>query len=157
RDFHVTGVQTCALPISEEGYLQNSGGTYAYHYNLTDHLGNVRVVLKRGTSATAPEVVQRQDYYPFGKTRAIVTGGINRYLYNGKEMQADLNGGTHALGSSYVLEGQLDYGARFYDAEIGRWNVVDKEAERYERHSPYAYVLNRPTVAVDPDGKRVYF
>ena len=24
-------------------------------------------------------------------------------------MQADLNGGTHALGSSYVLEGQLDY------------------------------------------------
>src|SRR5690606_15430757 len=142
---------------TEEGYLQNSGGTYAYHYNLTDHLGNVRVVLKRGTSATAPEVVQRQDYYPFGKTRAIVTGGINRYLYNGKEMQADLNGGTHALGSSYVLEGQLDYGARFYDAEIGRWNVVDKEAERYERHSPYAYVLNRPTVAVDPDGKRVYF
>lgn len=34
---------------------------------------------------------------------------------------------------------------------------MDKEAERYERHSPYAYVLNRPTVAVDPDGKRVYF
>jgi pimeloyl-ACP methyl ester carboxylesterase len=36
-------------------------------------------------------------------------------------------------------------------------NVVDREAEKYERHSPYAYVLNRPTVAVDPDGKRVYF
>ncbi|MBB6274373.1 pimeloyl-ACP methyl ester carboxylesterase [Pedobacter cryoconitis] len=40
---------------------------------------------------------------------------------------------------------------------IARWNVVDREAEKYERHSPYAYVLNRPTVAVDPDGKRVYF
>src|SRR5690349_6835379 len=40
---------------------------------------------------------------------------------------------------------------------MGRWNVVDREAEKYERHSPYAYVLNRPTVAVDPDGKRVYF
>lgn len=35
--------------------------------------------------------------------------------------------------------------------------MVDREAEKYERHSPYAYVLNRPTVAVDPDGKRVYF
>jgi len=50
---------------TEEGYLQSSGGTYAYHYNLMDHLGNVRVVLKRGASATAPEVVQRQDYSCF--------------------------------------------------------------------------------------------
>ncbi|WP_294351039.1 hypothetical protein [uncultured Sphingobacterium sp.] len=34
---------------------------------------------------------------------------------------------------------------------------MDREAEKYERHSPYAYVLNRPTVAADPDGKRVCF
>lgn len=30
---------------------------------------------------------------------------------------------------------------------------MDREAEKYERHSPYAYVLNRPIVAVDPDGR----
>ncbi|MCT1527062.1 RHS repeat-associated core domain-containing protein, partial [Sphingobacterium hotanense] len=70
---------------TEEGYLENSSGSYVYHYNLKDHLGNVRVVFKRQGAATSPTVgiVQRQDYYPFGKTRALVTGGTNKYLYNG--------------------------------------------------------------------------
>ncbi|TWI21191.1 RHS repeat-associated core domain-containing protein, partial [Sphingobacterium siyangense] len=112
---------------TEDGFLLNSSGTYSYYYNLTDHLGNVRVVLKKDGTPTVPvaTVMQKQDYYPFGKTKSIATSINNKYLYNGKEMQTDLNGGTHTLGGSYVLEGQLDYGARFYDAEIGRWNVVD--------------------------------
>ncbi|MDR6734844.1 DUF6443 domain-containing protein [Sphingobacterium sp. 2149] len=112
---------------TEDGFLLNSSGNYSYYYNLTDHLGNVRVVLKKDGTSTAPvaTVMQKQDYYPFGKTKSIATSINNKYLYNGKEMQTDLNGGTHTLGASYVLEGQLDYGARFYDAEIGRWNVLD--------------------------------
>lgn len=32
---------------TEDGFLLNSGGTYSYYYNLTDHLGNIRVVLKK--------------------------------------------------------------------------------------------------------------
>lgn len=35
--------------------------------------------------------------------------------------------------------------------------MVDKLSEKYPFASNYAYVLNCPTVAVDPDGKRVYF
>ncbi|WP_343318268.1 DUF6443 domain-containing protein [Sphingobacterium multivorum] len=139
---------------TEDGFLLNSSGNYSYYYNLTDHLGNVRVVLKKDGTATAPvaTVMQKQDYYPFGKTKSIATSINNKYLYNGKEMQTDLNGGTHTLGSSYVLEGQLDYGARFYDAEIGRWNVVDPLAEQMRRHSPYNYSFNNPLRFIDPDG-----
>ncbi|UIR55916.1 DUF6443 domain-containing protein [Sphingobacterium sp. SRCM116780] len=141
---------------TEEGFLLNSSGTYTYHYNLTDHLGNVRSVIKRETSATVPVVVQKQDYYPFGKTKSIANSVNNKYLYNGKEMQSDLNMGTHSLGSIYILEGQSDYGARFYDAEIGRWNVVDRFAEKYVNNSPYTYGLLNPISHIDVNGDSIW-
>src|SRR5690606_14313334 len=122
-----------------EGILRKSGTTYRYEYFLKDHLGNTRVVYN-----DSGEVLQQTDYMPFGKeiNRKLTSPELN-YTYNGKELQEEV--------------GQDDYGARFYDPVIARWNTVDKEAEKHERHSPYAYVLNRPTVAIDPDGKRVYF
>ncbi|GAA4836289.1 hypothetical protein GCM10023331_21860 [Algivirga pacifica] len=51
----------------------------------------------------------------------------------------------------------MDYGARNYDASVGRWFGVDPLAEMYYANSPYSYVLNQPTNAIDPDGKLVIF
>ncbi|MDI9604174.1 MAG: RHS repeat-associated core domain-containing protein, partial [Bacteroidota bacterium] len=63
------------------------------------------------------------------------------YRYNGKELDRQLNLDLY------------DYGARHYDAALGRWLTVDPLAEKYPNISPYAYCGNNPVNRIDPDGR----
>ena len=122
-------IQTSEGRVMSDGTLQ---------YDLKDHLGNVRATIDQ-TSA----VTQRNDYYPFGMSFSMAmdqTVGENKYLYNGKELQNE-------LGLDWY-----DYGARMYDAQIGRFHTIDPLAELYKGWSPYAYVMNNPMNLIDPTG-----
>ena len=140
-----TQTDYCGNVIYESGaqkYLLNEVGYYnlassVYCYYLKDHQGNNRVVIN--SSGT---VLETNHYYPFGGLFASST--TQPFKYNGKELDSK-------KGLNWY-----DYGARHYDATLGRWHVVDPLAEEYYSVSPYAYCLNSPVKYVDPTGESTW-
>ena len=47
-----------------------------------------------------------------------------------------------------------DFGARNYDAAIGRWKNLEALAGKWNEFSPYNYTLNNPLYFIDPDALR---
>jgi len=70
----------------------------------------------------------------------------NRFKYNGKEEQRE------EFSDESGLE-WLDFHARIYCAQIGRFNQVDLHADNYHSWTPYNFVGNNPVLITDPDGK----
>jgi len=136
------GSGTAHEQLSMETIVNKEGYMYIYLSNEHDKLVDVffddlTIVHKKSP------IVQTEDYYPFGLTFNQQTReGTHpqNYLYNGKELQTDLD------------LNWTDYGARMYDASIGRWYVVDPLADLYYTESPYQYTLNNPIKYIDPDG-----
>ena len=88
-------------------------------------------------------VVQKDDYYPFGGSfnHYQNTNPPNQYTYNNKELQPENQ--------------WLDYGARMYDANLGRFFNHDRFAEKYMDYNPYHYTLNNPIKYFDINGDSV--
>ncbi len=122
--------------IDREGYLiaylSNESNTTSYV-----HFDNFKVTQGK------TNVVQTDDYYPFGLTFNSSTrtpSTFNRFKYNGFELMNDLNLNLY------------DYQARYMDPAIGRFIQVDPAADLMRRHSTYNYAFDNPIRFIDPDG-----
>lgn len=132
------------------GRIVKDGNGWRYEYQIKDHLGNVRLTFSdlngNGAIESNAEILQENNYYPFGLEHRYANpptqiGVKNKFTYNGKELH------------DFSQLNWLDYGARFYNPELGRWHAIDPLADLMPDHSPYNYVFNNPVRWIDPDGR----
>jgi RHS repeat-associated protein len=129
--------------MAQNDIVMDQGG-FLTAYTVSQSPTSVYIDNFQLTQTTGP-VLEINDYYPFGMlnnglSNPGTTSPLNNYKYNGKELQNELN------------LAWLDYGARFYDPQIGRWHSIDPLAEQDRRSSPYGYTFDDPMRFTDPDG-----
>jgi RHS repeat-associated protein len=100
------------------------------------------------------QVLQASDYYPFGlsfnqyqadRLKETSPGNYtpelrNRYLFQGQELQKDLDLGWY------------QFKWRMHDPAIGRFGAVDSLSEKYVHNSPFAFAENRLIDSVELEG-----
>jgi RHS repeat-associated protein len=119
------------------GRYEPSQGTYTSYYYIKDHLGSTRVVLSETGQRT-----EATDYYAFG----MKMGGRSYHLstkdgYTTKERDAE-------TGWDY-------FGARYYLPHLGRFNRIDRFAEKYPFFTPFQYAGNNPMNFTDVNGDSI--
>jgi RHS repeat-associated protein len=93
-----------------------------------------------------PEVLNYSDMYAFGMPmpgRQYQSSSSYRFGFNGEEKIDEIAG----TGNDY------DFGARMYDARLGRFLSLDPKKGLLTDLSPYHFALNSPIQTVDNEGE----
>ncbi len=101
---------------------------------LSDRVGTVRLVVNTATGVIA----QRLDYSAFGEVLVDTNPGFQPFGFAG--------------GLYDPLTGLVRFGARDYDATIGRWTAKDPLLLAGRDPNLYAYARNDPVNSYDPEG-----
>lgn len=101
---------------------------------IFDHLRSVRLVVNANTGAIA----QRFDFDEFGNITADTNPGFQPFAFAGGLYDPDT--------------GLTRFGARDYDAQVGRWTAKDPIRFLGGDTNLYGYVLGDPVNLVDPNG-----
>jgi RHS repeat-associated protein len=126
-----------------------NGFVYVYVSNESNYnvyFDNLQVSLTHGP------IAEDNAYYPFGLSMAGISDKAvkwnlpeNKMRFGGKELQnREFSDGTGL--DAY------DFGARWYDPQIGRWQQQDPMAEYMRRWTPYAYAFDNPLRFSDGNG-----
>ena len=122
----------------DEGRIING----IYEYNITDHLGNLRVAFK--DSSGIAKITQVNAYGAFGDDlptlKYINSTKKNRFGFNLKEEENDFGIGYN------------DFKWRFSDQILGRFFTIDRLAEKYSDISTYQFASNDPINKLEIDG-----
>jgi RHS repeat-associated protein len=98
-------------------------------------LGSIRCAIN-----SKSEIISAQDFDAWG------------YKMDGRKFSAD-ESKYKFTSKERDIETDFDYfGARYYDARIGRWEGMEPKQDKYIKYSPYGYVLNNPIKMIDIGG-----
>ncbi|MFG4002080.1 RHS repeat domain-containing protein [Flavobacterium aquidurense] len=121
--------------------MKNENGALSYVFQYKDHLGNVRVSYAKNPQTQVLEIIEENNYYPFGLKHKGYNDYLpiaNKYKYNGKELQDELGLNMY------------DMDMRQYDPAIARWIVQDPIV--HHNQSPYSAFNGNPVYWADPSG-----
>jgi len=151
--FYPAEYNTFGSGSSVEMTYRFDGTDWVKHFKVTDHLGNIRSVLKDDGMGSYT-LSGQYDYKPFG-------GIFNSYINADKHRQTFIGKESRQVGISTTFrkdnESSLgDFGVRKYDDFTGRFFQIDPLWEKYYSHTPYHYSANNPVSFLDPGGLAFY-